>query len=216
PVRVIRGVQVATRCKARNGRTVPAPPTGAGRRIGRERSGPWHARPEIWRDRGEVVHRLIGQSGSAGQVVVNAIGTGLVGGEKTRRAVTVVHFPDIGGAGQNVIVRLVWIVAQLVTYPQFLIGRGHDLHQAHRSNRRGGLLLTPRFLPHDRTNPLFGHAVSCGGLADIRAPRIVGRSRWRVIARRGYPLPPVGADFDATAGAIPALLSARGEQEQRQ
>ena len=195
-VRVIRGVEVASGRQAGYGRSVSRRPAGAGGGD-RERPGTRHVGAEVRRDRGKIIHRLVRQDSSAGEIAVDPIRTGVIGGQKAGRAKPVIHFANIGGARQNAVVRVVRVVAELVAHPQLLIGGGHDLHQAHRPDRGGGLLLTARFLLHHRAHPPLGHAVSRRSLADIGSPRILLWARRRVIVRR--PPPPVRADFHPSA-----------------
>ena len=53
----------------------------------------------------------------SGQIAVDPIGTGIIGGQKARRAEPIIHFSNISGARQNVVVRVVRIVPELVTHP---------------------------------------------------------------------------------------------------
>ena len=61
--------------------------------------------------------RLLRQRGSSGQVTVNPIRTGVIGGQKTRRAKPIIHFTNVGRTCQNIVVRVVGVVAELVSPP---------------------------------------------------------------------------------------------------
>src|SRR6516225_11609320 len=66
---------------------------------------------------------------------------------------------------------------------------------------------------HHCAHPMSGYAKSRGGLANIGAPGILGRSRRRIIVRR--PAPALGTEFDASS-RTGSLLGAGGEKDDRQ
>lgn len=139
---IIGSVQIASGCQTGDVRGGPDRVTGMGRGIGRQWPRKGHRVAEIGCHRGEVIHRLVRQVGRAGKITVDPIRPGIVGGQEAGSAVLVIHLADISGAGQNIVVRVIGVVAEPVAFAQPLICRGHDLHQTHRPDRRDGLLLS--------------------------------------------------------------------------
>ncbi len=214
---VVGGAEVASRRQAGHARGNRDPCRAATGGVHRQRPGQRHGIAEVRRDRGEVVHRLVRQLGGAGEIAVDPIGTGVVGGQKAGRAEPVVHLANVGGPRQEVVVRVVRVVAEPVAHPQALIGGGHDLHQAHRPDRRDRLLLPVRFLMHDRAHPLLGHGVSRRRLADVGTPGILRRARRRIVPLRRQRRAHAAAIRLSVSGVtVPARLAASGEQQGRQ
>ena len=63
-------------------------------------------------------------------MVFPARGTGIVGREETGNAVAVVQLTQISRAGDDVVVRVVWIGAETVALAQAGPRLRHDLHEA--------------------------------------------------------------------------------------
>ncbi len=142
------------------------------------------------RDGGDVVHRLVGQPALARQVVIDPRRAGIVGGEEAGRAVALVHLPNVAGAGHDVVVRVVRVRTEAVLRLQVGVGRGHQLHQAHRARSRGDglaveIFVTTGFLVHHGADPRGRHAETLRGLADVGPPGVVLRTGRRVGAALG-------------------------------
>ena len=137
-------------------------------------------------DHRHVAAGLIRQRTIVRQVVIEPAGPAIVGGEEARRAVDVVHLPQIRGAGEDVVARIERVVAQVVPRTQLVIGRGHHLHQAHRAGigrDQFAVVVEPAtgFHPHHGADPELGHVESRRRFVDVGAPRILGRSRRHVV-----------------------------------
>src|ERR1700682_994202 len=76
------------------------------------------ASTDQWPQDGGVSPRLGGQRSASREMIVIAHWTGIVGGKETGCAVTVVQLPQIGSAGQDVVVRIVGGGAQAVAKTQ--------------------------------------------------------------------------------------------------
>ena len=70
-------------------------------------------------ERRDIGLRLIRQRSTRRQMTFVASRSCIVGGEEPRRAVTIVEFADVRGAGQDVVVGIVGIGAETVTSAQF-------------------------------------------------------------------------------------------------
>ena len=86
---------------------------------------------QIRPDHRDVAAGFVRQRPVVGKVVVQTRRAGIVGGEEPGGPVDVVHFPHVGDAGHDVVMRIERIVAEVMTYPQLVVGARHDLHQAH-------------------------------------------------------------------------------------
>ena len=82
-----------------------------------------------------------------------ATGTGIVGCEKSRLAVAIVHLSQVRRTSHDVVVRIIRIRTQAVAQSQFSPCPGHDLHQAHGAFGRQGAHVTTTFSLHDGANP---------------------------------------------------------------
>ena len=71
-----------------------------------------------WPEDSHVSPRLGGQRSACREMILIAHWTGIVGGKETGCAVTVVQLPQIGSAGQDVVVRIVGVGAEAVAKTQ--------------------------------------------------------------------------------------------------
>ena len=102
--------------------------------------------------------------------------TGIVGGEKPRRAVAIIHPSQIGGAGEDIVADIEGIRTQTVLAPQFGVSPRHDLHQSHGAGPGDGAAIAGAFDAHDRTYPMLLHTKAARGFCygvchGIYAPR---------------------------------------------
>ena len=74
--------------------------------------------------------------------------------------------PKIGGAGENVVARIVSVGAEVVAGPQSGVCLWHDLHQPHCALWRNGARISTAFDAHNRPNPVRGNTESLRGLRD--------------------------------------------------
>src|ERR1700728_3787346 len=95
----------------------------------------------------------------------------IVSGEEPRRAVAIKHLPKIGGAGENVVARLVSVCAEMVAGAQSGVCLWHDLHQPHCALRRYGARISSALDPHNRPNPGRRNIESLRGLRDESCER---------------------------------------------
>ena len=205
-VRIIRGVQVASRRQAGDGRGL-CRPAGAGRGIDRERPGPRHVGAEIGRDRGDIIHRLVRQVGScrpgSSRPVPDrrcrrpespASRTGHTFHEYRR------YLPGCCCAGR--------------TGPRRAGSAPAALH------RCAGMTCIRPIAPTGEVaccsppdsccitarTQRSGTRIARSGLADIGTPGILRRARRRIVVRRLAP--PVCTDFDPSSRAIALLRQA--------
>ena len=69
-------------------------------------------------ENGDVGARLGGQWSSCRQVIFRACRAGVVGGKKTGHAVAIMQLPQISRAGDDVVVRIVWVSAEAIAKTQ--------------------------------------------------------------------------------------------------
>ena len=167
---------------------------------------------DVRADAGDVVARLRRQALAVPEIVLEPPRPGVVGRQEGRRAIEVVHLPDIGGAGHDAVVGVVGVAAEPVARLQFAVGAGHDLHQPHGADRAGGAAAAPGFLAHHLPHPALRHVETARGLPDVGAPGVPRRAG-RVVAGRTV----VAAMRDGRMGAwrtFRCLLAAGGEHGQ--
>src|SRR3546814_9085360 len=79
---------------------------------------------------------LAREGAAPGEVLRITCGTGIVGREQARIAEAVVHQPQVEGAGENVVARVIGIGAEPEPDAHLGPGSGHQLHDAYRARRR--------------------------------------------------------------------------------
>ena len=98
-----------------------------------------------WREHCDIDLRLRRQRPAGRQMLVVAGRACVVSGEEPWRAVAIKHLPKIGGASENVVVRIVSVGAEVVADPQSGICLWHDLHQPHCALWRNGARISSAF-----------------------------------------------------------------------
>src|SRR3546814_12627086 len=68
----------------------------------------------------------------------------IIGSEQARIAELLVHQPEIEGAGEYVVARIVGIVPEAEPCPHVRPGSRHQLHEPHRAGRRADRSSSPR------------------------------------------------------------------------
>ena len=145
-------------------------------------------------ENGDVGARLGGQRSACRQMIFIACRAGVVGGKKTGRAVAIMQFPQIRRAGDDVVVRIVWVSAEAIAKTQTCPCRRHDLHQAHGAFGRQRPHVAEAFGSHHRAYP---------GRRNAEALRGFRHEAGNLIGRRGDARRLRGDRFgvgDATAG----------------
>jgi hypothetical protein len=107
----------------------------------------------------------------------------IVSDEKSWRAVEIRHFAKIGGAGENVVARIVSVGAEMMSGPQSGVCLWHDLHQPDCALWRHGAWISAAPDAHHRPNPVHGNIESLRGLRDESCERKSGAEACRASDR---------------------------------
>ena len=107
------------------------------------------------RERSYVRLSFCWKRSSCCQVLFIALWSCVVGGEEPRRSEAVVHFTEIRGARQDVVVGIKGIDAQFVANAQFNPRSRHNLHEAKSSLWRDCSVICPALKLHDGANPML-------------------------------------------------------------
>ena len=92
--------------------------------------------------------------------------TGIVGSEEAGGTVPIEQLAQIGGAGEDVVVRIIWVGAEAVAGTQSSLRFRHDLHQAHCSLGRQSTHVAEALDLHHGAYPLRGNAEPLRGFGD--------------------------------------------------
>ena len=109
---------------------------------------------------------------TACEVFIVASGTGIIGRQKSRRTVAIVHFAQISGACEDVVAGIVWVTAEAITDTQLRPGIRHDLHQAHRARRRYCAHIAGAFDAANGAYPVLGDAETLRSFGNETGMRI--------------------------------------------
>lgn len=113
------------------------------------------------------------------EVILKALWSSIVSHQKCGSSVFARQYFNISGSRHDVVMRFIRIRTQPEPALHFSIGLWHELHQAHGSGAgRDGLaiqiLVPPRFLVNDRSDPGFGNREATGSLLNVWPPGITG------------------------------------------
>lgn len=94
--------------------------------------------------------------------------TGVVGRKEAGNPIAVVQFAQIAGTGNDVVMDVVGISAEMVALSQCRPGLRHDLHQAHRPFRRYRVYVAEALGAHHGPHPRCRNAEALRGLGHER------------------------------------------------
>src|SRR6056297_2038021 len=130
-----------------------------------------------WCEDGEVIASFKRQGAPGIKVVLVPCRPGIVSREKAGRPEPVVHLPQIGGTGQDVVAWIERVIAKPIGYAQLGPGAGHDLHKPHSACVADRAWIARTLDLHDSTDPGLRDAKPACGFCDIGVDGLLLRCR---------------------------------------